>query len=281
METVNRIERLIVAVENEPFPRGPSGESCRLKLKDWLELAERVEGRGQLEICPLDELETCRPDVVEAFATRRRILTDATFPTRCEHELVSIFSSYWPAVERSKVPAVGVIKGEPDKFPVFVRGEHGTFAGGGLIRSAAALKRLRGSGRPLVVRPWVEILTADKRTIVRLELRVHVVASRAAAVEYLFPSWAAQRPTSAEIRSGKDWTESRRTEAAQHAERIAAEVKCRWFVADFAETADGLRLIELNPGWCAGMAQDNSARAVHLAILGDIFQMRISPLHDH
>jgi hypothetical protein len=274
MKSVNCRDSLLVAVEDEPFPRGPSGESCRLKLKDWLDLAKQLETNVSLEICPMSELEGGKPDVIEAFATREGMLTDATFPTQKEHQLVSHFSRYWPAVERAGVPAIGLIKGTPRQFPVFVRGELGTFAGGGLVRTASALKRLEQSGRRLVVRPWVEILAADRRPTVRLELRVHVVAGRAAAVEYLFPPWAAQRPTTRELQIGLDWTESHRAKATQYAEHVAADIKCRWFVADFAGTTDGLQLIELNPGWCAGIAHDDTARAVHLAILGNVFQIR-------
>ena len=260
-------KRLLVAVEDEPFPRGPSGESCRLKLNDWLDLAKQSEPEVQIEVCPVSELEDRRPDVIEAFATRHGMLTNKTFPTLREHELVNHFSSYWPAVVRSGVPAIGVLGGTPRQFPVFVRGEQGTFAGGGLIRSAGALKRLVESGRPLVVRPWVEILAADRRPSVRLELRAHSVAGRTVAVEYLFPPWAAQRPTGKELRAGLDWAATQQAAATQHTDRIAAEVNCRWLVADFAGTSEGLRLIELNPGWCAGIAHKEAARAVHLAVI--------------
>jgi hypothetical protein len=276
MKSLNYRDRLVVAVEDEPFPRGPSGESCRLKLKDWLDLSKQFEGDTQLEICPLSELGARMPNVVEAFATRHGMLTGTTFPTRAEHEMVNFFSRYWSEVERSGVPAIGVIKNKPHHFPVFVRGEQGTFAGGGLVSTANSLARLRQSGRPLIVRPWIEILAADHRLDVRLELRVHVVAGRAVAVEYLFPPWAAQRPTERELQSGLSWTESHRVEAARYAERVAAKINCRWFVADFAGTANGLLLIELNPGWCAGIAHSDAARAVHLAILSSIFQIQIS-----
>ncbi|HTV43096.1 MAG TPA: ATP-grasp domain-containing protein [Candidatus Sulfotelmatobacter sp.] len=228
----------------------------------------------QVEIIGLGELGYRKPDVIEAFATRDGLLTTATFPTRKEHEMLSHFSNYWSGVEKSEVPAIGVIKGTPHQFPVFVRGEQGTFAGGGLIRTAAAFKRLTQSGRPVVVRPWVDILCAGRRSNVRLELRVHVVAGCAVAVEYLFPPWASQRPTEKELQSGQAWMESRRVEAAQYAERIATVINCRWFVADFAETADGMRLIELNPGWCSGIASADAVRAVHSAILDKIFQIQ-------
>ncbi len=275
---MNPNDSLVVAVEDEPFPRGPSGESCRLKLEDWLDLARRLELGTRLEICPVGELGSRTPDVVEAFATRHEMLGNATFPTRKEHALVNFFSRYWPAVKRSGVPGIGVINGTPEHFPVFVRGEQGTFAGGGLVRTAAALNRLRESGRPLVVRPWVKILAADARPAVRLELRVHVVAGSAAAVEYLFPSWATQRPTARELDAGQAWTEYQRVTASQYAERIAAELECRWFVADFAGTERGLQLVELNPGWCAGIAHDYVARAVHLTILGTVFKIPTSIL---
>jgi len=282
MKSVNMRGHLVVAVEDEPFPRGPSGESCRLKLEDWLDLAKQFESEAFLEICPLGELGRRKPNVIEAFATRHDMLTSATFPTRSEHELVNRFSHFWPAVEQSEVPAIGLIKGTPNQFPIFVRGEQGTFAGGGLVRTAVAFNRLRQSGRPLVIRPWVEILAADRRSAVRLELRAHVVAGRTAAVEYLFPPWAAQRPTDRELQAGFDWTESNWDNAAMYAERIATKLACRWFVADFAETTDGLRLIELNPGWCAGIAHQDTVRAVHLAILGNIFQIRTpTRLNDH
>jgi hypothetical protein len=270
MKSVNMRGHLVVAVEDEPFPRGPSGESCRLKFQDWLDLAKQFASEALLEICSLGELERRKPNVIEAFATRHGMLTGATFPTRTEHELVNRFSHFWPAVAQSEVPAIGVITGTPNQFPIFVRGEQGTFAGGGLVRTAAAFKRLRQSGRPLIIRPWVEILPADRRPAVRLELRAHVVAGRTAAVEYLFPPWATQRPTERELQVGLDWTESNRANAAMYAERIATKLACRWFVADFAETTDGLRLIELNPGWCAGIAHEDTVRAVHLAILGNI-----------
>jgi hypothetical protein len=245
-------------------------------LKDWLDLAKQLETEAVLEICPLGEIGSRKPDVIEAFAIRHGKLTDATFPTRKEHELVNRFSDYWPAVEQSEVPAIGVIKGTPNRYPVFVRGEQGTFAGGGLVRTSVALNRLRQSDRSLVIRPWVEIHAADRRPAVKLELRVQVVAGRTAAVEYLFPPWATQRPTEQELYMGQDWTESNREKAAQYAERIAKELTCRWFVADFAETIDGLRLIELNPGWCSGIAHSDTARSVHLAILGNVFQTHIS-----
>jgi hypothetical protein len=266
--------RLVVAVEDEPFPRGPSGESCRLKLKDWLELAKQFEESVEIEVVGLGELSNRRPDVVEAFATRHGFLTKATFPARKEHEMLTHFSDYWLKVEKSGVPAIGVVRGVPKKFPVFVRGEQGTFAGGGLIRSAASLNRVTQSGRPIVVRPWVDILLADRRPEVRLELRAHVVDGSVAAVEYLFPPWASQRPTDRELHLGQAWTESHRAETTQYAERVAAQIECRWFVADFAGTADGLRLIELNPGWCSGIAHAEAARAVHLSILNRIFQIR-------
>jgi len=265
----------LIAVEDEPFPRGPSGESCRLKLNDWLKLATLIEGQMRLEVCPLSGINRRQPDIVEAFSTRHAILTRATFPTQKEHDIVNRFSRYWPAVERSKVPSLEVIRGAPGHFPVFVRGEQGTFAGGGCVRTAAALARLRQTDRPLIVRPFVEILAADERQAVRLELRVHVVAGRAAAVEFLFPPWAAQRPTARELKLGQAWTGSQATAASRHAERIAAELECRWFVADFAETKDGLRLIELNPGWCSGIAHDDAARAVHAAILVTLFKVTI------
>lgn len=276
MTSTNR-HTLIIAVEDEPFPRGPSGESSRLKLKDWLELAKQLERTVQIEVIALGELRNRKPDIVEAFATRGGLLTGVTFPTRKEHEMLSHFSNYWPRVEKSGVPAIGVIKGVPNKFPVFVRGEQGTFAGGGLVRSTAALKRLIQSGRPLVVRPWVDILRAGRRSNVRLELRVHVVVGCAVAVEYLFPPWASQRPTEHELQSGRAWTESHRAEATQYAERVAAHVNCRWFVADFAGTMEGLRLVELNPGWCSGIANADTARAVHRAILDKIFQIQTDP----
>jgi len=272
----NQNQVLLIAVENEPFPRGPSGESCRLKLNDWLDLANDLNTHAQLEICPLNELNQRQPDVVEAFFGRHTLLTDATFPSREEHHSVSRFSNYWPAVERSAIPAIGVIKGTPARFPVFVRGEEGTFAGGGCIRTPAALRRLRQTGRPLIVRPYVDIRRADKRDAVRLELRVHVVAGHATAVEYLFPPWAVQRPTDRELAAGRAWTESEASAAASHAERVAANLEhCRWFVADFAATMDGLQLIELNPGWCAGIAHDCAARAVHAAILTGIFGINL------
>jgi len=271
----NQKRDLLIAVEDEPFPGGPSGESCRLKLKDWLDLANGLETQAQLEICPLSELNQRQPDIVEAFAGRHTLLTDTTFPSHEEHHSVSRFSNYWPVVERSGVPAIGVIKGTPARFPVFVRGEEGTFAGGGCIGTPAALRRLRRTGRPLIVRPHVDIRRADKRDAVRLELRVHVVAGRATAVEYLFPPWAVQRPTDRELAAGRTWTDSEASTAACHAEVIAAKLKCRWFVADFAATMDGLRLIELNPGWCAGIAHDRAARAVHAAILTSGFGISI------
>jgi len=270
-------QNVLIAVEDEPFPRGPTGQSCRLKLDDWLNLAARVESQACLEVCPLSELNRRHPHIVEAFSSRHEILSDTTFPSRTEHDSVGRFSRYWPAVERAGVPAIGVINGEPDKYPVFVRGEEGTFRGGGCVRSAAGLHRLRQSGRALVVRPFVEILAADKRQSVTLELRVHVVAGRAVAVEYLFPPWADQRPTDRELKQGNAWVESERDEAAQRAERIASELPCRWFVADFAGTSNGLMLIELNPGWCAGIAHAEAARAVHAAVLTVGFGVKIPP----
>lgn len=268
---------LVVAVEDEPFPRGPSGESSRLKLRDWLELAKELESSARIEIIALGELGNRKPDIIEAFATREGLLTNATFPTWKEHELLTHFSNYWPKVEKSGVPVIGVIKGAPRKFPVFVRGEQGTFAGGGLVSTAAALKRLIKSGRPLVVRPWVDILRAGRRSNVRLELRVHVIAGCAVAVEYLFPPWASQRPTEQELQSGRAWTESHHVEAAQYAERVAAQLNCRWFVADFVGTADGLQLVELNSGWCSGIASADAARTVHRAILEKIFHVATAP----
>ncbi len=269
---------LIIAVEDEPFPRGPSGESYRLKLRDWLDLANQLDGNVQLDICPLSELESRKPDIIEAFATREHLLTHSTFPTRKEHDLTSRFSNYWSVVEKSSIPAIGVIKGTPDRFPIFIRGEQGTFAGGGRVRTATALKRLRQSGRPLVVRPWVDIRPADKRPDVRLELRVHVIAGCAVAVEYLFPPWAAQRPTKSELDAGQAWMESKRTLVSRYAERVAAQLTCRWFVADFAETTDGLQMVELNPGWCAGIAHDYVAGAVHRAILTKVFEIQTPSL---
>jgi hypothetical protein len=275
-------QHLLVAVEDEPFPRGPSGESCRLKLNDWLNLAMLVRSHAHLEVCPLGEINFRQPDIVEAFSTRHSMLTETTFPRRSEHELVGRFSRYWAAVEQAGVPAIGVIKGAPGKYPVFVRGEEGTFKGGGCVRSAAALLRLRQLRRPLIVRPFVEILAAEKRQSVRLELRVHVVAGRAVAVEYLFPPWAVQRPTARELELGRAWVVSETSAASKHAERIAAELNCRWFVADFAATKEGLRLIELNPGWCAGIANEESARAVHVAILTAVFGIGArEPNHEH
>lgn len=116
MISTNR-HNLVVAVEDEPFPRGPSGESSRLKLKDWLERAKLLERTVQIEVIAPGELGNRKPDVVEAFATRDHLLTSATFPTRKEHEKVSRFSNYWPSVEKSEVPAVGVIRGAPHKSP--------------------------------------------------------------------------------------------------------------------------------------------------------------------
>jgi hypothetical protein len=274
----NRKQHLLLALEDEPFPRGPSGESCRLKLNDWLDLATLVSGDVQLEVCPLSEIVSRPPDIIEAFSTRHSLLTDTTFPTRSEHEVVGRFSRYWPAVERAGIPAIGIIKGAPGKYPVFVRGEEGTFEGGGCVRSATALLQLRQLGRPLIVRPFVEILPAGKRRSVRLELRVHVVAGRAVAVEYLFPPWAAQRPTARESELGRAWTITETPAAAKHAERISLELRCRWFVADFAATNEALQLIELNPGWCAGIANAESARAVHSAILTSIFGIGVPSL---
>lgn len=131
MISTNRYN-LVVVVEDEPLPRGPSGESSRLKLNDWLELAKQLERTAQIEVIALGELGNRKPDIVEAFATRGGLLTNDTFPTRREHEMLSHFSDYWPRVEKSGVPAIGVIKGTPNNFPVFVRGEQGTFAGGGV-----------------------------------------------------------------------------------------------------------------------------------------------------
>ena len=269
--------QLIIAVEDEPLPRGPSGESSRLKLKDWLELAKQFEKTVHIKIIGLGELGNHRPDIIEAFATRHGFLTKSTFPTQKEHDMLNRFSDYWPKVEKSGIPAIGVIRGVPKKFPVFVRGEQGTFARGGLVRSTASLKRLMQSGRPIIVRPWVEILPADNRTDVRLELRVHVVGGSAVAVEYLFPPWASQRPTEQELHAGQAWTEANRLKVVQYAEQVATEIECRWFVADFAGTAEGLRLIELNPGWCSGIAHADAARSVHLSILERIFKIRNSP----
>ena len=271
---------VLVAVEDEPFPRGPTGESCRLKLNDWLNLATQLPDDTQLDVCPLSELNFRQPDIIEAFSTRLSLLSDTTFPARREHEVVARFSNYWSSIERAGVPAFGIIKGEPSKFPVFVRGEEGTFQGGGRVTSAAALHRLRQQGRPLIVRPFVEILPADKRSSVRLELRTHVVAGRAAAIEFLFPPWAVQRPTARELELGQAWTLSETSLATEYAERIAAELDCRWFVADFAATNEGLYLIELNPGWCAGIASKEAARAVHCAIMTDIFGIGIRASHD-
>jgi hypothetical protein len=266
---------LLVAVEDEPYPRGPTGESCRIKLNDWLELAARLTNKIQLDVCSLGEMGSRQPDIVEAFSIRLPLLTKTTFPTRSEHEVVAWFSQYWPVVERVAVPAIGIIKGTPTEFPVFVRGEEGTFKGGGRVASAAALRRLRQLGRPLVVRPLTQISPADKRSSVRLELRAHVVAGKAVAVEFLFPPWAAQRPTERELELGRAWAMLETVGAAKHAERISEELNCRWFVADFAATNEGLKLIELNPGWCAGIASAEAARAIHCAILTTIFGINL------
>src|SRR5690242_12274550 len=102
---------ILVAVEDEPYPRGPTGESCRLKLRDWLQLAAQRQPQVPLEICPLTELEGRQPDIVEMFSIREAILTAKTFPARREHEVVNRFSSYWPAVERAGVPIIPVIHG--------------------------------------------------------------------------------------------------------------------------------------------------------------------------
>lgn len=260
-------QTILVAVEEEPYPRGPTGESCRLKLEDWLDLARKWESKVDLEICPLGDLEGRQPDVVEAFSSRESALTDRTFPTLQEHQLVSRFSNYWPAVERAKVPVIPVIQGEPEQFPIFVRGEQGTFAGGGRVENSATLQRLRKTGRKLVIRPFVEMKAAVNRKGVTLELRVHVVNGKAVAAEYLFPPWAALRPTAAELDAGLQWTNEEAPWAREYSEKLAAELQCRWFVADFAWTPEGLRLIELNPGWCSGIAHAEAARAVHEAIV--------------
>lgn len=271
-------DHILVAVEDEPFPRGPTGESCRIKLNDWLDLAKLLADETELEVCPFGEIRFRRPDIVEAFSTRLALLTETTFPARNEHEIVSRFSNYWPAVERAGIPAIGVIKGTPGEFPVFVRGEQGTFEGGGRVPSVAALRKLHERGRSLIVRPFVEIQAADKRPSVRLELRSHVVAGRAVAIEFLFPPWAVQRPTARELEKGKAWAKSQTAIVTQQAEQIAENLNCRWFVADFVETNEGLRLVELNPGWCAGIASKEAAHAVHCAIITTIFGIEIPAL---
>lgn len=59
-------------------------------------------------------------------------------------------------------------------------------------------------------------------------------------------------------------------------EKIAQQLMCAWFVADFAQTREGLQLVELNPGWCAGVTHAASARAIHLAILSTRFGVAVA-----
>jgi hypothetical protein len=124
--------KLLVAVEDEPYSRTPSGKSCVLKLAAWLDLAHALKNVVDLEICPISDLEGRCPAIIEAFSTRSSLLISDTFPTADEHILVERFSGYWPIVKKSGIPTIPVIEGDPKNFPVFVRGDRGTFHGGGI-----------------------------------------------------------------------------------------------------------------------------------------------------
>jgi hypothetical protein len=268
---MNLPPRICVVVQDKPIPRGPVGQSALIKWRDWMEIRNALAPILAIDIVSSSDLGSSRPNVVEAFFTALHTLTPETFPTLEEHHSVSFFSKYWPSIVRSEVPAIPVIENEPKNFPVFVRGELGTFPGGGRVNSRAALARLRNTGRRLIVRPHVNIRNAETRKEVTLELRAHVVCGKVAAVEYLFPHWAVQSPTQGELDSGHLWTESVTPEVLSCVAKIGNELLCRWYVADFAETDEGLRLIELNPGWCSGIAHKETARAVHLSILKNAF----------
>ena len=117
------------------------------------------------------------------------------------------------------------------------------------------------------MRPYVAIDACVARPSVTKELRVHVICGRAACVEFLFPPWASQRPSSEEIASGCAWTADVSPDVVTWAESLAPFIECRWFTTDFAATRNGPQLVEINPGWCSGVTDACSTRAVHLAIL--------------
>lgn len=202
--------QLLIAVEDEPYPRSPIGRSAAIKLQDWLDLAARLEEVVELDVRSISELGNDKPDIVEAFTTREELLDATTFSSREEHLLVNDLRSYWPQVVESGVPCIPVYDEAqtPKSFPVFVRSGVGSFGSGSRLNSMEELEAQRRT-HSLVVRPFVEIETCGPRKKITKELRSHVVRSRCACVEFLFPRWAATQPTDKEFAGGCQWTARR------------------------------------------------------------------------
>lgn len=271
--------RITITVPDEPYPRSPVGISAGIKLKDWLELADELAGTVDLDVIEVGDLAAEPPHIVEGFTLHGYLLGKTTYPTAAEDALLHDLRAYWPWVMQAGIPAIEVYAAGvmPPHFPIFVRGRRTSIRGQGRVNSAAQLRALQLE-HDLVIRPWVDIATCGRRGKIAKELRVHIVARQAVAVEYLFPDWAASRPTEAELKEGRAWAQHVVTEVIGCAEAIATRLEARWFVADFAQTPEGVLLIELNPGWCAGVTHAISARAVHLAILSCAFGIRYSTL---
>ena len=266
------MKRILVAVEDEPYPNSPEGKSQAIKLEDWLALSREFSKTIDIDVRAISELGTDTPDVVEAFTNRHHLLTETTFLRFSEHRLLDDITAYWPAVQSSNVPAIGILDGIPqaNQFPIFVRGKS-TSLSNGKITSIEELKKQHAfKMEELILRPFANIEPCLKRASVRKELRVHVVFGEAVATEFLFPMWAAQKPTLEENSLGQQWAKSISERVQVWSKRIADKLHCRWFTADFAQTSEGPKLIELNPGWCSGVTTPETARAIHLRILHSI-----------
>jgi len=265
---------MIVAFEDEPFPKSPIGHSMSIKLCDWLDLGHLLPD-VDLDVRAIRELGGDSPDIVEAFATREDLLGPHTFPTEDEHHVALDIRSYWHAVEQSGIPAIPVLPAGaiPEEFPVYVRGRTGSFARG-VIRSRNEFQSMC-TDTEVVVRPFVVIKSCGTRSSVTRELRVHVVCQRVVCVEFLFPTWAAQRPSTGEYAAGCAWTSDVTGDVVCWTQSLAPLLPCRWFTADFAETATGVQLVEINPGWCSGTTDPCSARAIHLAVLRRGFDLPV------
>jgi hypothetical protein len=195
--------------------------------------------------------------------------------------LLNDLRRYWPFVLAASVPVIPVYEEGyvPSSFPVFVRGRASSFGAKSKIDSAAEFWEFEAARKSsgLVVRPFMEIERCGRRSKVTKELRAHIVCGRCKCVEFLFPRWAAVKPSEEEFAEGCRWTSSLAAQAANWSEAIAQRLLCSWFVADFAQTVEGPRLIELNPGWCAGVTDPASSRSLHLGILAGRFRVPVRP----
>ncbi len=268
---------MIIAFENEPLPVSPDGKSMALKLGDWLDLADLVPAI-ELDVRPIGELGADKPVLIEAFASHAGLLGAETMPSAAEHQLALDLRAYWPAVIKSGVPAIPVypVGYVPTEYPVYVRGRTGSLSQSKVnsVEEFKAVANVDG----MVARPWVRIQPCGDRDSVTKELRVHVVCGTVACVEFLFPQWAAQKPTDAELAAGRAWTRTASAEVVAWSETLAKHLNVRWFAADFAQTDAGVKLVEVIPGWCSGITDPCSARAVHAAILESMWEMDTQPL---